>query len=445
MSTAKAFSSLALVSTPFIDDVSAKTRSKAIPWEGYQRANLITAEEFALLKRVDHQPRARVESILVTDGQQYALLYLNLLKKLARVDTMQYILVMIGDALTDHEERIPLFARAGESDPDLPFGPLLRAVDTQDEFVQLKAIQILTVLLGADSTPLQPQHLDKFLERLGDFLRSQTASQNSRDVVIQCLEAVLPRAEARRVVWGMPSIMAGILDILESRPSPQMTYQVCFCLWLLSFEVNIAQEINRKYDIIPLLTDIAKEAVKEKVTRVIVATFRNLVSKAPSANLPAMLVAQLLPFVKNLATRKWSDDEIVEDIAFLKDELAKNFESLTTYDEYTSELSSGHLSWTPVHESEMFWKENALRLNDREFEQLKILVELLNDSTDPLVLAVAAHDLGQYVKYCDRGKQVVTDLGAKARVMELMTHDNPDVRYHALISVQRLISQPWVR
>jgi V-type H+-transporting ATPase subunit H len=74
---------------------------------------------------------------------------------------------------------------------------------------------------------------------------------------------------------------------------------------------------------------VAQEAVKEKVIRVIVATFRGLVTKAPAANLPAMLVAQLLPFVKNLSTRKWSDEDIVEDVQFLRDELSARFESLT--------------------------------------------------------------------------------------------------------------------
>ena len=85
----------------------------------------------------------------------------------------------------------------------------------------------------------------------------------------------------------------------------------------------------RRFDIIPLLTNVAQSAVKEKVIRVIVATFRNLVSKAPTANLPAMLVAQLLPFAKNLATRKWSDEDIVDDVVFLRDELNARFESLT--------------------------------------------------------------------------------------------------------------------
>jgi hypothetical protein len=67
--------------------------------QGYQRAELVTSEELALIKRVDRQPRAKIESILVSDGQIYALLYLRLLKKLQRVDTMQCLLVLIADAL----------------------------------------------------------------------------------------------------------------------------------------------------------------------------------------------------------------------------------------------------------------------------------------------------------------------------------------------------------
>jgi hypothetical protein len=56
---------------------------------------------------------------------------------------------------------------------------------------------------------------------------------------------------------------------------------------------------------------------------------QNLITKAPSANLPAMLVAQLLPFSKNLSTRKWSDEDILEDVQYVRDELERNFDSLT--------------------------------------------------------------------------------------------------------------------
>jgi len=261
---------------------------------------------------------------------------------------------------------------------------------------------------------------------------------------VQCLEALLARPECRQAVWGISGIIAGFVEILKAKQGPQMYYQVAFCFWLLTFEQNIAEEINKKYDIVPLLITVAQHAVKEKVIRVIVATFRNLVTKAPSANLPAMLVAQLLPYAKNLCGRKWTDEDIVEDVQYLRDELAANFESLTTYDEYTSELTSGHLSWTPVHESDDFWKENATKLNEKDFAQLKELLRLLNSSKDPVVLAVAVHDVGQYVKHYERGKIIINDLGAKRRVMELMSHPDSEVRYRALISVQQLVSQSWI-
>ncbi|PAV24369.1 ATPase V1 complex subunit H [Pyrrhoderma noxium] len=417
--------SLSLVSNSYIEETSAKIRSKPVPWEAYQRAGLVTPDELALIKRVDRQPRSKTEALLSAEGQTYALLYLGLLNKLNRVDTMQWILVLITDALADHEERISLFTRAVEKDPELPYAALLKTLDNQDEFLQLKTAQILTVLLGSELSSIKPQHLKPFLETLASL--TQSPSPHKRDVAVQCLESLLPRAEVRKAVWAHSKIIVGLRDILQNKPSAQMNYQVCFCFWLLTFEQEISENINKKYDIIPLLTDVAQAAVKEKVIRVIVATFRNLVTKAPSQNLPSMLVAQLLPFAKSLCTRKWTDEDIVEDVQFLRDELKANFDSLTTWEEYIAELESGHLSWSPVHESDTFWQENASKLGEKDNAQLKLLVKLLNESTDPVVLAVATHDLGQFVKYTERGKKIVSDLGAKTRVMQLMTHENADL------------------
>lgn len=66
----------------------------------------------------------------------------------------------------------------------------------------------------------------------------------------------------------------------------------------------------------------------------------------------------------------------------------------------------------------------------------------MKESRDATVLAIAAHDLGRFVKHGgDKAKKTVTDLGGKTRVMELMAHDNPDVRYQALMTVQKLMGQ----
>lgn len=70
-------------------------------------------------------------------------------------------------------------------------------------------------------------------------------------------------------------------------------------------------------------------------------------------------------------------------------------------------MKSGRLEWSPVHRSAQFWRENASRLNERNYELLRILVHLLETSRDPLVLSVASFDVGEYVRHYPRGKQYV--------------------------------------
>lgn len=85
-----------------------------------------------------------------------------------------------------------------------------------------------------------------------------------------------------------------------------------------------------------------------------------------------MLLAHLLPFIRNLSQRKtWSDDDVVEDIDYLKTTLGEAFESLTTWDEYANEVKVGKLEWSPVHESEAFWKESVGKFNEGEYATLK--------------------------------------------------------------------------
>ena len=63
------------------------------------------------------------------------------------------------------------------------------------------------------------------------------------------------------------------------------------------------------------------------------------------------------------------------------------------------------MEWSPVHKSEKFWRENAGRLNEKNYELLKILINLLETSKDPLVLSVACHDIGEYTRHYSRGKR----------------------------------------
>lgn len=63
------------------------------------------------------------------------------------------------------------------------------------------------------------------------------------------------------------------------------------------------------------------------------------------------------------------------------------------------------LEWSPVHKSAKFWRENALRLNEKNYDLLRTLIHLLDSSKDALVLSVASYDIGEYVRHNPRGKQ----------------------------------------
>ena len=84
--------------------------------------------------------------------------------------------------------------------------------------------------------------------------------------------------------------------------------------------------------------DISKSAIKEKVVRVIMATFKNMVQVSPNETIIPMLGLKLLSVVEVLSVRKWSDPEIVEDMMVLRDVLGHHVAELSTWDEYKTEI-----------------------------------------------------------------------------------------------------------
>ncbi|CAD6581082.1 MAG: H(+)-transporting V1 sector ATPase subunit H [Tremellales sp. Tagirdzhanova-0007] len=427
--------------SPYLDDQCNKINSKPVPWEGYQRAKLLSADELSLLKSLNKLPLSQRPAIFATQGHQYAKLYIDLLRKLQRVDTVQAVLVAINDMLSD-PSTIPLFHKLSTTEtPEDPYGPFIKCLSMEEEFAVLGSLRILALLIATDPKPFPASLLPTLLASLQGLLNGQRIPL--WEVAAQVLGSVLGTKQFRLAAWGEDHCISGLIKSLKTNPNPQAQYWAICCLWQLSFEQVAAEGMDKKYDVIALLMNVAKAAVKEKVTRVVIATFRNLLTVAPANNMPSMFTSKLLPFVLSLQSRKWSDDEVMEDLAYLKDELTKRLEGLSTYDEYVSELDSGHLVWSPVHESEDFWKENGIRIGQESGgKAVKRLVDLLKTAKGSVVLAVAAHDLGQYIKFGgDKAKQTVTEFGGKTRVMELMGHENGDVRYNALMTVQRLMSR----
>ena len=118
-----------------------------------------------------------------------------------------------------------------------------------------------------------------------------------------------------------------------------------------------------------------------------------------------MVQCKVMKQLEFLEQKKFEDEDIQSDIEFLKEKMEMSLQDLSSFDEYVSEVRSGRLEWSPVHRSEKFWRENAHKLNDANYELLRILIGLLETADSELILSVACFDLGEYVRHYPRGKQ----------------------------------------
>ncbi|KAI8981728.1 ATPase V1 complex subunit H [Mycotypha africana] len=432
---------LLIITHPYLDDMLQHIRNTNIPWEEYKDCGLISVNDLAMIRHVENKTVDELGPIMSEHGLYYAALYLELMQKVARVDVLQKILVLIHDMLEENEERILLFHKAGENVTGFPLEPFHKALTIGDEFIGIQASKILTLLISTT------HHRDIDINDIFRWMtfQLQNPRQHVIDLNVQILNALFHIPEYRRAFWNtthaIDSLVSNLKRAQERHLGPQEIYELSFTIWLLTFDQEIAKQLDRKCCIIPTLVELAKTTVKEKVVRVIIATFRNMIEKAPNENLPAMLVAKLLPLCEHLKTRKWTDPEITADIVFVDDALKETSQSLTTFEVFASEVERGMLQWSPSHLSETFWKENAQRLNENDQRLLKQLTRLLILSESAAVLAIACHDLGQYIKYSGPdGRRYIEGLGAKQRIMELMTHSDPLVKYHALSATQKYFS-----
>lgn len=168
----------------------------------------------------------------------------------------------------------------------------------------------------------------------------------------------------------------------------------------------------------------------------VVLTLRNLL---PKGTFGAQMVDLGLPqIVQSLRVQAWSDEDLLEALNQLEEGLRANIKLLSSFDKYKQEVLLGHLDWSPMHKDPLFWRDNITNFEENDFQILRVLITILDTSSDPRALAVSCFDLSQFIQYHPAGRIIVNDLKAKERVMKLMNHENAEVTKNALLCIQRL-------
>ncbi|XP_048142371.1 V-type proton ATPase subunit H isoform X1 [Corvus hawaiiensis] len=453
----------AAVPTNIIAAKAAEVRANKVNWQSYLQGQMISGEDCEFIQRFEQKrnPEEKQE-LLQTEGNQCAKTFINLMTHISKEQTVQYILTMVDDMLQENHQRVCIFFDYAKRGKNTAWSYFLPMLNRQDLFTVHMAARIIAKLAAWGRELMEGSDLNYYFNWIKTQLSSQklrgtggsvdtgavSTSDSSQYVqcVAGCLQLML-RVNEYRFAWVEADGVNCIMGVLSNKCGFQLQYQMIFSVWLLAFSPQMCEYL-RRYNIVPVLSDILQESVKEKVTRIILAAFRNLLEKSTERETRqeyalAMIQCKVLKQLENLDQQKYDDEDISEDIKFLLDKLGESVQDLSSFDEYSSELKSGRLEWSPVHKSEKFWRENAVRLNEKNYELLKILTKLLEVSDDPQVLAVAAHDVGEYVRHYPRGKRVIEQLGGKQLVMNHMHHEDQQVRYNALLAVQKLMVHNW--
>ncbi|XP_059052584.1 V-type proton ATPase subunit H isoform X1 [Achroia grisella] len=429
-----------IAATSVLQIRASEIRQSQINWQSYLQSQMITQRDHDFIVNLDQRGQKDLPD---KNPEGCADVFLNLLTHISKDHTIQYILVLIDDILSEDKSRVKIFRETKHSSGNI-WQPFLNLLNRQDEFVQHMTARIIAKLACWHPQLMEKSDLQFYLSWLKDQLK-----MNNNDYiqsVARCLQMMLRIDEYRFAFLSVDGIST-LLSILASRVNFQVQYQLVFCLWVLTFNPLLAEKMN-KFNAIPILADILSDSVKEKVTRIVLAVFRNLIEKPDDHQVAkehciAMVQCKVLKQLSILEQKRSDDEDIMNDVEFLNERLQASVQDLSSFDQYATEVKSGRLEWSPVHKSAKFWRENAARLNERGQELLRTLVHLLEKSPDPVVLAVACYDVGEYVRHYPRGKHIIEQLGGKQRVMHLLSHDDPNVRYEALLAVQKLMVHNW--
>ena len=304
----------------FLSGQADLIRTRSIPWEGYFKANLITKQELE-----------GIAEIKDTSKDHWSL-FVSLLEKLSRIDTLQSLLVLIDDYITNLDSVVETKQQKIASminNHSKSLGLFMKLLSKEDEFIQLMAAKISAFLFSLaryHDLPLGDQ-FKAYLQWL--FLHLNSSKSEIIDISLQYLQTTLAVPAFKSIFFDTEGSVTSLMGVLKKDSTFQIQYQTIYCIWLLTFDTEICQEIEQEYHIIPVLKEIAKNAIKEKVVRIILATFKNLILKASRQNMVPMLGAKVLDIVEQFSVRKWSDEEIMDDIKELEGELKRHVDLLT--------------------------------------------------------------------------------------------------------------------
>lgn len=404
-----------------IEEIKTGIRIRPIPWDGYKRAKVLSEENAELFKALEKPGTTFIDTV-ASHVSEYVSAALTLLRDIPRDDLIKYLVLFLGDASLT----VPAVSKAFASDPS-NWQVLVSIINAGDAQKSLLAVRTFAILLSLQQAP------NSAVNSFFDFIRNTLlTSETNEDTAVQVLALVLQKKELRDLAPVTELLKLAQCQIL------QVQYYALLSIWLVSFEPPLAKSLVIDNSAISILIETARTAIKEKVVRMSIAIILNVLKFDHTQAVSLLIAERGLPICTSLCQRKWADDELREDLEYLRGVLHDAFAKMTTFEEYDAELKAKHLQWSPPHKNPAFWRENLDEFQKQDWKALNILCSLL-DSSDPTTQAVAAHDVTCILNESPEAIPIVSE--HKQKLMALLGSADPEVRFQALQATQALLSK----
>jgi len=387
-------------------------------------------------------------------GERIVQMYLDLVSRVSNVKVKKYFLARIDQVLSEDIGCAQLFNEA--KNPYMPFLRILRVRTTsanrEEEIMRMFACRILAKLFGAlDKWYLMSlsearriateveQPLNEFIVILNTLARTKNSF-----IPLKALKDTL-KLDLSHESFNRESGIRMLAQLMAPGINQeQVIYLAGFCTWMLTFNEKMLRMIDMSdaeekssQGLIKNMVASVKQVQREKVIRICFAAFRNMLN---NEDLKARMVGLgLLDVIKTL--NQTDDKELKENITKVGESLKTFLGHLSTFEKYTTEVMSGQLQRSAVH-NEDFWRKNNAMFEHASYKHIRKLVELL-DSKDPLTLEMACYDLGEFARFHPDGRVIVTRMGGKGKVMKLMVHRTEAIAKQALLCIQKLMVTNW--
>jgi len=411
---------------------------KTIPWANFVKVGLLNDSELQTILSFDKKSIDDKLDLLDEEsfGPSCLGLLFRLLGSLHSLDSVQYIAALLNDVISAEPDRVLRTVVALSATADI-VTPLFTALERpeHDWFLCRESALLLASVFCAHNSTLATE---KALERMFSFLKAELCFEDILHVriAVNTLQRLLQRPELRKPI-GSQSLPL-LTNVVSANTQPlkfQLLYETIFCVWLTLFDPELAE--TPYPELVEALSAVLRLIPKEKCRRVSVASLRRLALSRE--NRQSMLACRVLKAIAPLMGVKSDDPEFADDLRNLSSALTREEAEMSSWDVFRAELYSGHLSWSPVHRSDKFWRENVAKLAEENAEPLRRLVAIANGS-DPLAIAVACSDLGEFSRFHPRGRTLIAEVNAKEALLGLLTHTDPDVRRNALFALQKIMS-----